>query len=270
MAVGPGRINEAACSLSFDFNFDISINKTVIVAPFGKEFFLDVFGEFGIDVSKIDFVLDQDLIVSAGLQQWTIHSWYLQQGFKLALLDLLDSENFLIQDCDVFPIKLYNLFTGSIPNLKVEKVLNDQHPIRLQQAIYEQHVYKLTGLLRPDNLTFISEIMPITKTIWNECKNKIQNYTGLEWKNAVPDINKFDESKWFSEYELLGFYMKHYINNLKCNHDVQPTVNSWYDFYNGNWTETTIVKTGKFRPLKFMSSEEVSQVIEYFRTSKFG
>ena len=267
MAVGPGRLNEAACALSFDHNFVQPIDRTYIIAPFGREFFVAISEKLEIDINRIEFVQDQDLIDSAKLHKWAHNTWYLQQALKLTLLDQLNSNEFLIQDCDVFPIRPYCLFEKNIPNLRVEQVLNDQQPIRLQQAIYETHVNKITGLSRPGNLTFVSEIMPITKSIWLACKETIQNRLGVRWQEAIPDINDFDDTKWFSEYEMLGFYMLHNIPNITYEYDIHPIINSWEDFYSGDWSQTTIAKTGKFRPLKFMNFEEVIQVLEYFRSN---
>ena len=270
MAVGPGRLNEAACALSFDYNFVQPIDRTYIIAPFGKKFFLDIFERLEIDINLIEFVQDQDLIESAKLHKWAHNTWYLQQALKLSLLDQLNVEQFIIQDCDVFPIKPYDLFPSGVPNLRVELVLNDEHPIRVQQAIYENYVHKVIGLSRPNNLTFVSEVMPITKSIWVSCSEAIEKHTGLNWREAVPNTYEFDDTKWFSEYELLGFYMLHNINNIVYNVDIHPIINSWNDFHHGDWSNTTIVKTGKFRPLKFMSLEEVVKVREYFKTKNLS
>lgn len=258
MTVGPGRIYEAACALSFDKNLYPSIDKTIIVAPFGGSHIKEVFDEFDINLN-IEFVKDQDLIESANLENWVSDTWYLQQGLKLALLDQLPGEQFLIQDSDVFALKPYNFFISGIPNLRVEDVWNDHH------QIYEFFINKLTGFSRPSNYSFVTEFMPVLKQDWEYCKQVILDHTSLPWNQAVPNINKFDESKWFSEYELLGFCKTISGHNYFLEQDHHPIINSWDDLFTADWSSVPTVKF-KARPLKFMNNQTAHTVKDFFES----
>lgn len=268
MAVGRGRFIEAACSLSFDNNFQQPIDKTYIILPADKEAFFETIKPYEIDVSNLEVVYDIEIINKHKLEQWQHAPWYLQQALKLSLLDQIHAEYFLIQDCDLIPIKKYNLFIDNNPHFRVEEIYRDkitQEPFP-KWKYSELNIEKLIGYRRPNNLTFVSEIMPYTKNLWEKCKEKIQNNYGCTWQDAVLKVHKLDSTQWFSEYELLGFFAYGYIGNMPANFDNHPIINSWDDFYGSNWTKTAICKTGLARPLKFMSAKEAYKVIEYFKS----
>ena len=262
MTVGPGRIYEAACALCFDHNLYPKIDKTVIVAPFGSSHILEIFDKFNININ-LEFVHDQDLIESAALDDWVSDTWYLQQALKLALLDQLPGEKFLIQDSDVFALKPYRYFVANTPTLRVEDVWNDHH------YIYEKYINLLTGFSRPHNFSFVTEFMPVTKNDWEYCKRVILEHTNLPWNQAIPNLNKFDDSKWFSEYELLGFCKTVNDNNYYIEYDQHPIIDSWQDFTNADWSQTPTVKF-KARPLKFMNFEQAQEVVNYFKSKDFN
>lgn len=256
MTIGPGRIYEAACALSFDKNLYPCIDKTIIVAPFGEAHIKKVFEEFNLNLN-LEFVKDQDLIQSANLENWVSDTWYLQQALKLALLDQLPGQQFLIQDSDVFALRPYNYFKAGIPTLRVEDVWNDHH------QIYESYIIKLTGFSRPSHYSFVTEFMPVLKQDWEYCKQVILEHTNLPWNQAIPNLGKFDETKWFSEYELLGFCKTVNNNNYFLEYDNHPIINCWEDLFNSDWSLVPTVKF-KARPLKFMDYLTAVKVKEFF------
>jgi hypothetical protein len=268
MAVGRGRFIEAACSLSFDYNFRQRIDKTYVIIPGDKELFFETIKPFDIDTSNIQVFYDHDVIQTHRLDRWQHQPWYLQQALKLSLLDQLGCEYFLIQDCDLIPIQYYDLFINNTPHFRVEYIRCDsqtQEPFAAYTRC-ESNIQKLIGFGRPRNLTFVTEIMPMTKNLWRDCKTQIENKLGVSWQQAIPDIQAFDDTQWFSEYELLGFFASGRIPNLTYSFDGHPIINSWKDFYESDWTQTAICKTGLARPLKFMSAEEGLKLIKHFKT----
>jgi len=268
MAVGRGRFIEAACSLSFDYNFRQRIDKTYVIIPTDKELFFETIKPFDIDTSNIEVVYDHDVIQTHGLDRWQSKPWYLQQALKLSLLDQVDAEHFLIQDCDLIPIQHYDLFINNTPHFRVEYIHRDnqtREPFPMYKRC-ESNIQKLIGYSRPRNLTFVTEIMPMTKSLWLDCKTQIENNFDICWQQAIPNIQAFDDTQWFSEYELLGFFASGRIPNLTYSFDSHPIINSWEDFYGSDWTKTAICKTGLARPLKFMNANEGVNVIEYFKT----
>ena len=262
MAIGPGRIYEAACALSFDNNLFPIIDKTYIVSPFSSRHIEPIFKKFGIN-QPIEFVSDSDLINSYNLHAWSQDTWYLQQALKLSLLDSLPDDKFLIQDCDVFAIRHYEYFRNNVPNFRVEDVWNDHH------KIYEEYIYKLTGIKRPLPLSFVTEFMPLRKDDWIFCKKQILDHTGLPWYEAVPKLETFNELKWFSEYELLGFLVTSRDSDYTYEFDLHPIIDSWDNFYNASWDNVSTVKF-KARPLKCMNEHEAQAVVDYFKSKDFS
>ncbi len=258
MCVGQGRVYEAACSLSFDFNLYPKIDSTMIVSVYTADQLKHYWEKFNIDYSKLTFLHDSEIDLP---KHWKNHHWYFQQGIKLELLDTLDSDQFVIQDCDLVCLHPFALFNGSLPCFRVEELWNPY------QTVYEEAVTELTGLSRVEPYSFVTEIMPYNKSDWLGCKQLIESRFNKDWKTAISNLRPFDETKWLSEYELLGIYKTNLDNKWNINIDNHPVINDWKDFEQANWA---IVPTLKFKakPLKFMRESQAQYIIDFFQNPR--
>ena len=257
MMVGPGRIYEAACSLSFDQNITPAIDHTIVVSPYSWVTLTTTFKSFGINVDSFTFMLDVEAIEKFKLHDWQ-HHWYLQQGIKLSLLDNINSDKFLIQDCDVFAIKPYKFFNDDVPCFRVEDLWNDY------QLVYAERVEKLIGYKRKIPYSFVTEFMPYTKTDWLACKQHIEDRFAMSWPAAIKSVSDFDDTKWFSEYEMLGIYKTNTSNNYTYETDTHPELNTLNDLRNADWSKISTVKF-KARPFKYMIGDDAQLVKNYFK-----
>lgn len=256
MMIGAGRIHEAACALSFDKNLYPVIDQTIIVSPYSWVTLTDEFKLFDIDCSTFKFYSDTEIIKEFNLEQWGGNHWYLQQGIKLSLLDSIN-DNFLIQDCDVFAIKPYNYFIDQIPAFRVEELWNDY------QQVYAGKVKDLLGFERIIPYSFVTEFMPYLKEDWESCKQLIEEKFKLPWQQAILNISPFDDTKWLSEYELLGIYKTNKDNNYKIIVEQYPKILTMEDFFTVDWSQLETVKF-KARPLKCMNSQEAQKIKSFF------
>jgi Family of unknown function (DUF6492) len=255
MCVGPGRVIEAACSLSFDHNILATIDQTIIASPLEESILREQWQQFGIDYTKLKFVQDRDI---AGLDRWRSSNWYLQQGIKLSLLDSLESDYFLIQDCDVFLLRPWTPFTDTV-NFRVEHIWNPQ------QTVYADAIERLIGFQRVEDCSFVTEMFPFSKKDWLACSHKITQHTGKDWRDAVPDLRPFDQSKWFSEYELLGICKTNLDKDYTVSLDpFHPDVRTWEDVWTADWQSVSVIKC-RARPFKFMNQAQALQAIEFFK-----
>ena len=255
MCVGPGRLIEAACSLSFDHNILSTIDQTIIVSPCTESHLKQSWQQFNIDYTKLQFVQDSNI---PGLNRWTSSGWYLQQGIKLSLLDSIESDYFLIQDCDVFLLDPWTPFDTRI-NFRVEHIWNPQ------QLVYADAVEQLTGFKRGEDCSFVTEIFPLSKKDWLACSQQITQHTGKDWRDAIPNFHPFDESKWFSEYELLGICKTNLDDNYTVSLDpFHPDVRTWDDVWTADWRSVSVIKC-RAQPFKFMDETQAHQAIEFFK-----
>ena len=248
--IGPGRLNDACCALSFDEFLSPTIDQTVIVSPLSSTDILEKFAQFPyIDQSKLVFKKDSDF----DLPGWD-DSWYKQQGLKFSLLDSLDSD-IVIQDCDVFYIKPWQYIQNGQPVFRTEDVWNDHH------AVYEDAVHKLIGARRLSNESYVTEFMPYLKQDWVGLKQKLDG----DWKTAIESVAPFDDTKWLSEYELLGIYKSVYdSDNYHYIKDKMPIIYHINQLEELNWSEANVVKF-KARPLKGMREQDAHRIIDYFK-----
>ena len=248
--IGPGRLNDACCALSFDEFLSPTIDQTVIVSPLSSTDILEKFAQFpNIDQSKLVFKKDSDF----DLPGWD-DSWYKQQGLKFSLLDSLDSD-IVIQDCDVFYIKPWQYIQNGQPVFRTEDVWNDHH------AVYEDAVHKLIGARRLSNESYVTEFMPYLKQDWVGLKQKLDG----DWKTAIESVAPFDDTKWLSEYELLGIYKSVYdSDNYHYIKDKMPIIYHINQLEELNWSEANVVKF-KARPLKGMREQDAHRIIDYFK-----
>ena len=251
MCVGPNRINEAMATLKFDYRIYPQVDHTYIISPYSAEEFSNLFGEFNINAENFTILGDDYFDQYYDLTRWSHDNWYKQQAFKLCALDHIDSEYFLIQDCDLILLKPYSMWISDNLNFKAEPLWNDYH------IVYADMVEKITGLKRVVNCSLVNELMPYSKSDWMALKELIG-----DWLNVIPNTRAFDDSKWFSEYELLGIYKTNQDGWTYFSNTSQPPINTWEDFYSINWHNYSAVKFHT-RPLKFMNKEEAHKVVEF-------
>ena len=89
------RIPHACFSLQWDHMLQ-SIDRTVVVSPVPKEDIWPVLQKYNIDVSKFDYVSDQEILAKyPEVEHWVLPedyrgNWLRQQALKLSSLDYLD------------------------------------------------------------------------------------------------------------------------------------------------------------------------------------
>jgi len=248
--IGPGRLNDACCALSFDEFLSPTIDQTVIVSPLSSTDILEKFAQFPhIDQSKLVFKKDSEF----NLVGWD-DNWYKQQGIKFSLLDSLDSD-IVIQDADVFYLQPWEFIQDGHPVFRTEDVWNDHH------AIYEQAVKQLIGAGRVNNESYVTEFMPYLKQDWVGLKQKLSS----DWKTAIEGVAPFNDTKWLSEYELLGIYKSVYDpDNYHYIKDQMPIIYHVNQLEQLDWSEANVVKF-KARPLKGMREQDAHRIIDYFK-----
>jgi hypothetical protein len=251
MCVGPNRINEAMVTLSFDHRIDPELDKTYIISPYSEEEFRSLFKEFNINDKNIEILSENYFDNYYNLSRWKVDNWYKQQAFKLCALDHFDSNYFLIQDCDLILLKPYSVWVSGDLNFKAEPLWNDYH------KVYADMIEKIIGMKRAIPCSLVNELMPYSKQDWISLKTLLG-----DWINVIPNMRAFDDSKWFSEYELLGIYKTNQTGWCYFENVSQPPIYTWDDFYNTNWSKQYSVKFHA-RPLKFMTIEEAHKVIRF-------
>lgn len=254
MCIGPRRLYEAACVLSFDYNIQACIDETYIISFYRQQELIDCFRNFGIDYSKFIFIHDSEL---TGLDAWQTNTWYFQQAAKLHMLDTIDSECFLIQDSDLLCLKPYRPFQDGKPVFRVEGLWN---PF---QSRYAEGIQYITGLKRQIEYSFVTEIMPYTKQDWLGCRQLIADRFGGDWRTAIPEQFPLNDDQWFSEYELLGIYKTNQDPDYYVDEDINVVIKSWSDLDGIDWS---VVPTLKFkdRPLKFMTEAAARELVARF------
>jgi hypothetical protein len=257
MCVGLDRINEAMVTLKFDYMICSQIDHTYIISPYSVKDFEYLFDEFNINKQNFTILDDDYFGQYYDLSRWSHDNWYKQQAFKLCALDYFDSEYFLIQDCDLILLKPYSIWNSGKLNFKAEQIWNDHH------LVYAGMVKEIIGLDRKIPYSLVNELMPYGKSDWQGLKEHIENVHGKNFLDAIADVRPFDETKWFSEYELLGIWKTNqsqawtYFSNSS-----QPPIYTWDDFYTIDWKKCNNVKF-HVQPLKFMNIEEAHKVMEY-------
>ena len=252
MCVGQGRVYETACVLAFDHNIKATIDQTLIVTPYNESDLKQWWSSFDIDYSKIKFISDASI---QDLQAWSVDRWYLQQAFKLHLLDIVDSDYFLIQDSDVFCIQPYAPFVDNKPCFRVDELWNPY------QQVYADGIKQLTGFDRTIPYSFVTELMPYTKADWQQCKSFID-----PWQTKIPNVRQFDDTRWFSEYELLGIVKTNISSDYTISIDSHPAIFKWEKIETVDWSNTPTVKF-RARPLKFMTRDQAQWLIKFFNGS---
>ena len=258
MLVGPGRINEAAVTLSFDYNIIPIPDITYIISPYPYHVINEVFIKFNLDVSKYKFLDDLYFNEHYDLSRYDKDHWYLQQAIKLCSIDHFDSDYFIIQDCDQVPIKPYNMWVDEKLNYKVEVLWNPY------QKIYADMVEQLIDMPRVLQYSLVNELMPYDKQDWLALKNQIETKHNANFLDSIANIRSFTEIKWFSEFELLGIYKTHQTGWTHYVAMPQPPIHTWEDFYSIDWSKQDTVKF-LTAPLKYMHQLDALKMVDYLK-----
>jgi hypothetical protein len=257
--IGPGRINEAAITLSFDNYLNPRPDKTYIISPYPQHKLDSVFAEFGLDSSNYTLLDDLYFEDYYDLSRYKHNHWYYQQALKFCAFDLFDSDYFLLQDCDQVPLKQFNFFVDGKLNFKAEPLWNPY------QDLYSEMVEKITGLNRVLNFSLVNELMPYSKEDWNSLKQLIEDRNSCHWLNAFPNIRELGEPKWLSEFELLGTYKTNQSTGWTHYTAIpQPSINTWEDFLNHDWSKQDTIKF-LTQPLKYMNINNAQMVLKHLK-----
>jgi hypothetical protein len=206
------RVPHAVFSLQFD-HYIKGIDRTIIATPLTQEELEPVWKRYNIDSSQFVYVNDQTIYDRyPEVNNWVFaddyRGWWLrQQAIKLAYLDLLDADVFLMQDPDTFMIKDYSPV--------VDGQLNLLSLMNTVQGSYNGVFEAITGIPHPSPHCFVTELCAVRKQDFQQLKQLIKDrWPDKKWLDAVidavpglPTIPPWGTGniiKWFSEYELLG------------------------------------------------------------------
>jgi len=228
--VHTNRIPESVVTLSFDRFLVPKPTKTyVLYGPdfsITKEFIEEKYNQYGIDTSNFIIQSDIDFLVEHNLHEeykdiYKFGGWIAQQLFKFVAIDTCKEDHMLIQDCDSFAVKPYHYFNNRSPNVFLTK--NEKHSPQ-----YYYYLQRLLNITKQTQDNFVSEFMPITRSLWLSIKWKIKDRIGLDWYHSMLDEFSKDKSEqvWFSEYELIGNWYMHlqkhigvtFIEQKRCEH----------------------------------------------------
>lgn len=212
--------------------------------------------EFDLDNSNFKVVSDDFFDPCYDLSEWTVDNWYKQQALKLCAIDYFDEDCILIQDADVILLKDYAPFVDGGPNFITEDLWNDYH------KVYADCVYDLIGFQRGINYSLVNEILPYLRKDWLELRLHLEKLHKKNWLEVFPNYRKFDNSKWFSEYELLGIWKTNHSGYHYFGGPSQPPIQCWEDVFSVDWSKHMLMKFNN-QPLKFMTKPQAMELVSY-------
>ena len=252
MCVGKGRQVEAALTLNATHLIKPKPTKTHLITPWQANQAQDIFVKAGLSdeiLPSINFIDERD---------WDSHNtilpvyrqrslWFYQQALKFTALDILDSEAFLIQDCDVVPIRTYEPFIDGIPNVRVEMTMGHYNQMYVDEAV------SFLSIPKTYDRSYVSELFPYLKRDYLSLKKHVMVLHGRDLLSALIAHGPMDDScmKWLSEYEILGIWKDHI--DPSWTKEEQTFVN--LDF------RPSVIKF-RTRPSKFMTIEGASKAKE--------
>ena len=261
MCVGEGRQIEAVLTLNATKMIEPAPSITYAVTCWRPDRALDLFMSAGLreELSgKVEFVFEKEYeIHDPMLSFYRSNHWFYQQALKFTAMGVIDADAFLIQDCDVVPIKPYHPFIGGIPNVRVEQIINHY------QDIYVREATSFLGIEKTYDKSYVSELFPYLKKDYLSLKEHIKHKHGKDLLAALASQGPMaiDSLKWLSEYEILGIWKDH----------IDPTwTREEQDFVNLDF-RPSVVKF-RTRPSKFMTIDDAPRAIEMINrlTKSFG
>jgi len=226
------RVSDLILTLKFDNFISPMPDVThIFYGPWDLECNLDaLLTEYNINSKQFIINPDHNLFKNTTLPVdiYKFGGWISQQFIKLMVIDQLDYDYILIQDCDTFSIKPYQWLTNT-QLFNLYTLFNTSHSDE-----HYKFVKLFTGHDRQNNHCFVSEFMPTSKKNWNKLKNYIEKKFNTTWIEAIycafdkEYAKKSFDQIWFSEYELLGNW------NLICDQKHQMIAQKRLEL-NGSW-----------------------------------
>jgi len=209
MTVGMQRLGNAILTLHFDHYITPRPHKTIILTCLPVDYVQAALHTYFPDRNDIEVVADQVLESQyPNIESWRDPrqergTWLKQQALKLSAIDCFDSDVFLIHDPDTFCIRPYQYINNDRLNLFAMSNTS-------QYIGYYTVIENALAIDRQTTACFVSEIMPVFKTDWISCKQRIETTTQQSWLLGLIEnvpleaFGRYRQVKWFSEYELLG------------------------------------------------------------------
>lgn len=184
------------------------------------------------------------------------YGWYLQQFIKLlAIKDNDSSATVLIWDADTAPINKLEFIN---PHGKLIYYKSTEN-----HAAYFETIYKLTGLKKKVDFSFIAQCFPIKVSWLNEFCSLLEERFQLPWVEAILTQIDFDAPNSFSEYETLGTFISHHHED-----QVLYTDKSWWRLGNTLINHVAFLNKKKAEQLSsqydFISFEKWERAKPYF------
>jgi hypothetical protein len=207
ITVGPQRLGNLLLSLYYDHYLDPAPDLSVIITPLHAVQVTDIIGKLFPTLNFCVYNDSEFIAQYPDIQHWQDQrnlraGWLQQQALKLAALDSLSSEYFLIQDPDTFCIEPYVYYQhGQLCYFVL--------PNQFHYTGYYQTLENVLGIPRQTQDSFVTEFMPVSKTTWTSCAERIKQTSGGDWTTLLQHVpleafGKHHLLRWFSEYELLG------------------------------------------------------------------
>jgi hypothetical protein len=206
--VGGYRMGHAVLGLQFDEYIE-DLGHTYVITNISEHHYRDTFPKYSLDWNKFTYINDQDLIDAyPEILNWDKPNdyrgtWLRQQALKIASLDYIDFDCFLIHDPDTFCIQPYKPLNGRTPNYFI--IPDTTHALE-----YYEVITKSLGIERQTNHCFVSEFMPFLKEDWHTMRELLETRNNKHFLDAIIDNcepEKENNLIWFSEYEFLANYV---------------------------------------------------------------
>lgn len=252
------RMVEAAISISMTNMIDPAPIITYIISPYFENEAKDILYKANLKdelISSCSFVEETAWDEHDEMLPWfrNRNRWFYQQALKLAALEILDYDAFLIQDCDIVTVSPYHPFVGGIPNVRIEKPELGNHFARL----YVEEASAFLSMHKVIDESYVSELMPYLKRDYLALKQHIKVLHGRSILKAISYHREIDDQsiKWLSEYEILGIF--------KDYHDPSWTREEQIAFSYGTIMGPSVIPSViKFRarPAKFLGLDQINDV----------
>lgn len=184
------------CLEAIKKNVTNRINKIYIVAPYNEKV-LSFCKEYDLEYIDENDVLgygakDIQYVMSNGRDR---SGWLFQQLIKLSG-NIGECECFITIDSDHILLKPHTFLTNE--GKYVQYISDEFH------WEYYRMNRRLTGRMNLLPYSLIAHKMIFNKERIKELKRTIENYTGLEWDQAIKQLINPDDVSSFSEFELYG------------------------------------------------------------------
>ena len=262
MCVGEGRYIEAVLTLNATNMIEPAPRLTYVITCWRPEKARNLFISAGLNDemdNNIKFIYERDWDVHHPMLS-TIRSkshWFYQQALKFTALEIIDSDAFLIQDCDIVPLRTYQPFIDGVPNVRVESHTSSY------QDLYVKEATAFLGIGKNYDRSYVSELFPYLKKDYECLKAHVLSMHKTDLLTALHRHGPMesDSIKWLSEYEILGIWKDH------CDPSWIKE-EQWFTTLEFN---PSVIKF-RMRPSKFMSFDQIENTKDRINrlTSVYG